>query len=423
MKLISKILSTKQIFILITVLYRFILDLSYYNILNKYYAYSGLILDVDILKIIESYFLIIIVCIVLDNKIKKPSSFFIVYLFMMLYVPLTLIYSLQNQSRVFLYYVTFSFFLIHFIPLLKLPKFKIIFLKKGKRIAIVMSITISLLLFLWIIARGGLNYLNFNLLKVYDFRRTVGELVFPGKMAYVMAWYGKVINPTLLSYSLWKHNKKAIITTLLMQVLFFGITAHKSILFYPVIILFIYYYRDKRQLASMLPLGLFGITSLSYLIYVFSGEITMISLFVRRSILVAANNHYRYYNFFSESGLLYFSHKSWFPKIIDYPYSLPVPNLISLVTHGHADTYINTGFLATGYMNFGFFGMIAYSLIVGIVFRIINNLSEKRTPKWLSIAVMIIPVHSLLSSDLPTALLTSGIGLGILLLWLINSKE
>ena len=39
---------------------------------------------------------------------------------------------------------------------------------------------VGILMFAWIILRGGLKYLNFDFRKVYDTRREIAEVIFPG---------------------------------------------------------------------------------------------------------------------------------------------------------------------------------------------------------------------------------------------------
>jgi len=418
---INTTLSSRLYFITAIFLYRLLIDISYIYIVSPFYSYTGMILNIDAFKMFETYFLLFFFSFILEHCIKKPSSFFILFLFLLLVVPLTSIYSLQNQSREYLYMVLTSFLVI--ILSSKARAIKIKTLKNGRMVAINLSIFIGFMLFSWIIYRGGLSFINFNLFKVYDFRREARELIFPGRMSYLMTFFGKVINPTLIAYSLWKKNKSMILITIFIQVLFFSITAHKAVLFYPMLILFVYYFRNKKYIGQMLPSGLAVVALFSSIYYWVTGELALVTLFVRRVLFVTALNHYRYFETFKEMGYLYFSGKAWFPKIIEYPFELPVPNLISMIYAGHPNAWINTGFLATGYMHFGMTGMLIYSIIVGLIFRYIDYFAKHFLPMWLCIAVMITPTFSLISADLPTALMTHGIGLAIIMLWLISAKS
>lgn len=418
-RLMIRILSSKFFSVVVILLYRVLIDLSYIYIISPNYAYSGLLLEINQIKLIESYILLFIFSLILKHRINKPSEFFILFLFSLLVVPILSVYSLQDKSREFLYMVLLSFLTI--IAASKIPQIKLPIIRNGSKIAILISIITGIFLFSWIISRDGLSYLNFNLLRVYDFRRTVAEMIFPGRLAYLMGWFGKVVNPLMIALALWKKNKAMTIAAIGIQILFFAITAHKSMLFYPVLIVFTYVFGRKKYFGQMIPLGLAGVTAASSIFYLITNNIIPVSLFVRRVLFVTADNHYRYYDTFKELGFIFFSDRAWFPKLIEYPFDLPIPQIISLFYYGNTNTWVNTGFLATGYMNFGLTGMLVYSLIVGIIFRFIDYISKKYLPCWLCIAIMITPVFSLTSADLPTALVTHGIALAMVMLWLMSS--
>jgi len=293
-------------------------------------------------------------------------------------------------------------------------------LRNGRKAAILVSVTTGAFLFSWIISHGGLSYLNFNLLKVYDFRRIVAEMVFSGKMSYLVGWFGKVINPLVIAFSLWKKDIFMSVITIGAQVLFFAVTAHKSMLFYPILIVFVYIFGRKKYFGQMVPLGLAGVTAVSSIIYLITNNIIFISLFVRRTLFVVADLHYKYFDTFHELGYIYFSDRTWFPKIIEYPFDLPIPQVISYIYQGHTETWANTGFLATGYVNFGFAGMLIYSFIVGVILRFTDYIAKWYLPSWLCIAIMITPIFALTNADLPTALVTHGILPAMIMLWLIS---
>jgi hypothetical protein len=105
-----------------------------------------------------------------------------------------------------------------------------------------------------------------------------------------------------------------------------------------------------------------------------------------------------------------------------YPYEYPVPRIISLFQYGHADTWVNTGFLATSYMHFGFVGMLVFSVVAGLIFKLIDGLTSERVPLWVGVAIMIVPVFSLTSADLPTTIVSHGLGLALLFLWLLGGR-
>ncbi len=418
---IARILSSKIFLIFTLFLYRVLIDFSYIYIISPNYKYAGLYLELNTFKLIESYILLFVFSLLLKHRVNKPSEFFILFFFSIIAVPLLSIYSLQDKSREFMYMVLLSFLII--ISASKITQVRIPIIPNGSIIAIAINILTGILLFTWIIIRGGFLYLNFDLLKVYDFRETVAELLFPGKLAYIMSWFGNVMNPSLIAFSLLKKNKALFIVAISAQVIFFAVTTHKAMLFYPALIAFAFLFGRKKYLGQMIPLGLAGVTLVSSALYYITNNILPLSLYVRRVLFVTADNHYRYFDTFHELGFLYYSDRAWFPKFIEYPFDLPVPQVISMIYYGNIGTWVNTGFLATGYMNFGFLGMVLYSVIIGVIFRFIDYISNRYSPVWFCIAMMIAPIFSLVSADLPTALISHGILLALIMLWMMSSDS
>jgi hypothetical protein len=85
---------------------------------------------------------------------------------------------------------------------------------------------------------------------------------------------------------------------------------------------------------------------------------------------------------------------------------------------------LNNTFLSTGYMHAGVWGIILYGVLAGFLFRLIDSLAGRALPVWLVLAVIIVPSRSLLlSADLPTSILTHGIGVAIIILLLLRRSQ
>ena len=105
---------------------------------------------------------------------------------------------------------------------------------------------------------------------------------------------------------------------------------------------------------------------------------------------------------------------------VDYPYDLNPAELIG--RYMGTDSHANNSFLATGYMHAGIAGIVIYGIVVGLLFRIIDSLAYKGVPAWVAVASIIVPSQSLLvGADLPTAVLTHGIGMSLVILFLLRS--
>ena len=157
------------------------------------------------------------------------------------------------------------------------------------------------------------------------------------------------------------------------------------------------------------------------LTYIWFDSVLPASLFIRRVFFVVANNTFYYYEFFSSNAFVYWSN-SITSSLIEYPYHIGPAKLIGQ-SRG-TDAHVNNTFLSTGFMHAGLLGVVFYAVLVGLLFKLIDSISAQGIPVWVAIAVLIVPSRSLLlSADLPTALLTHGVAVGVLILFLLRKKK
>ncbi len=82
---------------------------------------------------------------------------------------------------------------------------------------------------------GAVFHFNLDLSKVYDYRDLNAELTNIGIAAYLNSWVYQVFSICLMSYFLLNKNIKGFFIVFLIQIFFFGIASHKSILFSPLV--------------------------------------------------------------------------------------------------------------------------------------------------------------------------------------------
>lgn len=408
----------KVIFLLL--LFRLCLDLAYVYVVSPVYSYSGFTTSISIVAVIESYLMMIIIGLAIPSTIKRASHFFIWMFAMASVIPTLSFYAMHSGSRIFMYAIVIGFLCIVLVS--KLPVVRIGTLKEGRTIGIFLLIIMVVAVAASLIAKGGLSHFNLDLTKVYEHRREVGALINVGLWGYINTWVYKVINPALIAWALWRKKGCLFLIFTALQVLFFAISSHKAVLFYPVLILAVYFIVRKREAFKYITWGLIGVIIFSSCIYLIFDNIWLASLFVRRVFFVPAILNFAYYELFSDIGHVYMSN-SVLSSLFSYPFEYNYTNMVSLYLLGNPDTNCNNGFLATGYMHFGYLGMWIFSIIVGLLLWIVDSLVGKRMPKWLGISILTIPFFSLFTSaDLTTALLTHGILLGLLILLIIGKK-
>jgi len=401
------------------VAFKAILDWSYVAYVSARHSHEGFGLSLNIVKYSESWMLLLLALGFISKELKRPSDFYVIIVLLGVLVPVYSLYGLEDKERLVVYALTVSLLITIFfrdVPLIKLP------LIKGSKItAILVAVGLSILVTIWFFLSGAFANFNLDLTKVYQFRRETGELIHVGFMGYVNNWAIKVCGLFLLSLALLEKRFFVSILVIAIYVFWFGVIAHKSTLFFPVLIVFVWFYWKDNKSLNILPFSLCAIVALSVAISIFANYGFVASLFVRRAFFVIANNTFDYYEFFGNNQFVYWSN-SLSSAVLDYPYKLSPPKLIG-VWQGN-EAHINNSYLSTGYMHAGSAGIFLYSVLVGVLFKIIDKLVSSATPVWFVIAVTIVPMRALITSaDLPTAMLTHGIALSLLLIFLVRKSS
>jgi len=404
-------------FVSASLLFFIALQVSYVKFVVPFFSYKGFDLDFNYIRYFESWAIFSLMLLLSPKRFNVPSDFLIIYLIFSYFTPLLVLYGLSNQSRYPLYIVALCVVLINFIRLGR--PFRLKYVKNGKALSVSILLGGAAIVTLSAIFSGGLAGLNFNLANVYNLRDVQSDRLSFGIMSYLNIWATKVFGPAIIAVFLWKKQYLLAITAFGLQVFWFGLMAHKSILFYPLLVFFIWIWSRKNSGLSLVPTALTCVIILSMLIYFISGNIFVASLLIRRVFFVPASLTFEYYEFFGANGFVYWSN-SLTKSLIDYPYHLGPAKLIGEYIGSGSNA--NNSFLATGYMHAGVAGVLVYSVLVGLLFKTLDSMSFKGIPSWVGLAVVLVPAHSLISStDLPTALLTHGFGVSLVILFLLRS--
>lgn len=397
-------------------------SISFLNI--NYLAEIGFIgfdLSLNYVKLVESIFLIFIFYFFLNDRINKPSDFFIVLNFLIILIPMSCLYWAQDLSREFIYMAFSGSLLILCIArFFKSPSIKFEIISEEFFIFLLMSVVLIGLIL--VMALVGVSNLNFDFSQVYALRDEAEEKL--STLGVFGSTLSNILVPFLIVLCL--KNKKYLFTiiAIIVSILLFGLTTHKGSIFYPIAILSflaVSKYANRTHyiyLFFLLLLLIFFISFLSEGIFIWIS-----SLLFRRAIMIPAILNYEYYDFFSKHDFSFWSHNSFTFDLLNYPYNFSPQEIIGNEFSGTYEMYANTGWIGAGYMQAGFFGIIIYAILIGIIFSFIDSLAHKLS-NTLIIALLIIPFYILLtSSDLPTALLSHGILMFFALISLIKTSK
>lgn len=422
-----RIIESRFVFLVSGIIFRAVLDAAYVFFVYPVFGYSGFGYEFSIGFYFFSWIAYISALSITPHLLQRVSDYFIASFLFSVLAPLCSIVGLAGAG-VFPLIVTLSVFIFFNIfqhgsfaaKFLPVPKFSKI--SEGRIILLVISSAAVLILICWYIYSGAVRYFNLNLLKVYDFREASADLASVGFMAYFNAWVYNIFSIFLMSYFLYRRKFMLFVVMFFIQVFFFGVSAHKGVLFYPVMIFFIWFYFRRTRAMSIMALGFSFVVAISILLFFVFDYSTAGSLFVRRVFFVPAKLTIDYFRFFSVNDLVWWSN-SVLEGFVHYPYQMSVPKEIG--QFNGSGSHANNGFISSGYAHAGLLGVAIYSLIFAYFLKVLDSVVlTSDVPVWLVLCMTIVPLRfALISSDLFATMLTHGLALSLLLVLLLRRSR
>lgn len=400
-------------------LWLFLLGISYIYFVYPIFSYAGYNLNIRAEKFLVVLSIYIPILLTNPKRLDKPSDFYVNFLTFAFYAPICIYYPLNDQPTEAFLLLSSSIAIITLLT--RGLTLRILYIKTSKTICITVITAFVVLISILMLKNGGLKYFNLNLTKVYIFREDAGDAINSGYLVYLNIWTMKAFGPILFAYNLLKSRYYLCACILLLHVFWFGVSSHKSVLFYPLATFGLWILFKNNKALIKIPLILCIILTLCLSIY-FSHDVTIASnLFIRRIFFTPAQLTFEYFEYFKTNGHLFWSNSILSP-FIEYPYDVPPAKVIGaeLDRNNHA----NNSFLSAGYMHAGYLGVILYSIIVGMLFKLVDSISHKSFPSWFIPAALFAPFQSLMTNaDLPTALLTHGILISLVVTYLLRNKN
>lgn len=403
----------------LSLLFRFILDIGYILYINPAFSYQGFLLHVDPFPLIESYLVTFVCSLIVNHKKVTNASFLLTLFHTTMLIPLTSLYGLSSVSRWAFYYQVVGFLIVAIIGRDK-SNTRIVGWKFNSVIGENALLVMVLLSVLHIVTSIGIGNTNFDLRLVYEFRKTANEAVYNGIWGYLVNWCTKIFNVFLIGISIYKKRWLSTILFISLQVILFGFLSHKSVLLAPLLVFgMILLFKIPHPIEFIYLGQSLGIAFLFVLKYV-TGSTLFLSLILRRYYFVPALLNFTYYDFFSVNPKVRLSNSilSW---AFEYPYDGTGTARVIGAYLGSPTMSANTGFLATGFMHFGFLGVISFSCVVGLLIKLTSLLQDRSVPIWVQMSIVITPFMALVrGSDLFTSLITHGFAVSLLVLYVIR---
>ena len=262
---------------------------------------------------------------------------------------------------------------------------------------------------LYVILSIGVNLDLPSINDVYGVRDEFGQesTVYPA-LDYIAPLLATVVNPFMMVRGLWDRRWLWLAAGMFGQLYLYAAEGNKTALLSPVALaaafLLLRRPRPPAASAALLAASILSVTMLVADLLTASNDWT--SLMVRRLLVTPGLITIGYVQIFEDIEKANLAH-SIFSSWLSYPYRLEPPDLVGAEFFGDSTTHANGSWLADGFANFGYPGMLAASFVVVLLLWAIDD-ATRGLPVGAASLLFLIPAMTLAESAVLTAILTHG---------------
>jgi glycosyltransferase involved in cell wall biosynthesis len=249
-----------------------------------------------------------------------------------------------------------------------------------------------------------------------DFRESLAGA---GRFAgYAVWWTGGVVAPLLIAYGAWTRQGRLAAMGFFVLALIYASAAFRSMVFIAllVVVLLVLVARLRRDFGAAVG-WLTSLLIAACALVAMAGIIIPLSLLVRRLLVVPGQVLGFYYDAFSTGPVYLLSH-SILGGLVPRPYPETPPILIGTRYFNDPAINANGNLWADGMANLGLPGIVVASLGLALVLIVMDAVTRGK-PAILAVTVGAIGIWSLTNSGLLTTLLTHGLGVMLVMFWLM----
>jgi hypothetical protein len=398
---------------------------SYQLFVSPIFSYAGFTYNFNGIKFSESLFFVCLLALILPSKYEKPSDFLLHFYFVFPVLPMLALYSCKDESRYFFYLIVSSFIFISITSTyLKTSYIKSFYFNLDQCIKLLLLISYCCIFY--ILLKGGVGNINFDISKVYEYRSDSSSML-PGVFGYLSPWVSKIFLPMCMIFSIVKRNFIFFTLGFFGCILMFSVTHHKTTLLMPFFVTSVYFFLNTKSPVKYFLLFLLVIISLPIMLYTMGifKELTLIanSFLLRRTFFVPAMMNFDYFTFFSTNPFTFWADSKLTFDLISSPYDKRIPFIIGERVHNSIDMSANTGWLGSGFAQAGVLGVSIYTLLISAIMLFVNSLSRKIDKSVVTAIFIPLFFAFYLSSDLITTFFTHGLFIqAIILIHVKQSK-
>ncbi len=284
----------------------------------------------------------------------------------------------------------------------------------------------GLALWMIVVFRNHLQIVSFA--DVYDLRDAANDAAEGSAVNFAFMILTGAINPLFMAYGLFCRRRGLFLCGAAGQLLVYSVGGTKgsilSILFIPAMYLLL---RIRRvPFGALFSGACLALLAASAAIFLATGKdpgvLLSVALFVLlgRTLAMGGLLTAQYYDFFQRNPLTYWSHIKVVNWFVHYPYQYPVGQELGLNYAGTVSLDATTHFFATdGIEAAGLPGLLLIAVFCALVFWVLDSAAERHDPR-LAALITTYAAYNLANISIFTSLLSGGLGLLILFLYLLE---
>lgn len=367
-----------------------------------------------------------------------PSKSFYVYLLFAVFVP-SILFTIMNDMldlngrHIKCAVLVICMFIIY--SQVFFPRLLVLNRVLSKKIILWLLLIIGGVAPLLLLAQNPSALLNVQFLDVYEQRLELRDAISSGQASrmkvYLTNWLGVAVAPFLTAMGIYLKKKWMIAAALFIALIAFSISTHKAVFFSSIIVLVFAICLSISRRFGIKPetryLGfgytiLFGLLLPATLLDALMGNGILGSFLITFRMFV--NNGYLtsvYFEYFSTQDMLLYADsflRGIVPNPHDQSYARRVGDYIAIYL---ARNNANANFLADGYVNLGYVGMMISAFQAAVVFYIADSISHNKN-KAIAVCVFLPSVFIFTNAPIHTALSSNGAMVALLLLRLVPEE-
>lgn len=399
--------------LLALLIYKSLLDYAYMALLAEKFSYTGIVNNINVVKIVVSYVILVGLWLLTPTGGYKVCDIFVNIQLVLMLVPMLTVYGASNRSTEYLFMVLLCYAAQCFFCMMHKEHASVSVNKTNTDFNSFLLLTTVLVVGMCIVRYGIPSMTALNITRVYEIRDE-NILTFP--FSYLVPWCAKIIIPFGFVLSLEEKKYKRVFLYVMLQMILYLSFAHKTYLFMIILVGGVWVVCKKEWLYQVLylvfPVGVAG----SIIIYQVLENILVLSYFTRRILIVPANLKFTYFEYYSVHPKAYF-----YNSIIGKVLGLQSSYNESIAEHigkylGSPGLIANTGYFGEAYAEGGYFVLIIISLILLVICKMCAF--KKNINMNIFLTMFILWIYTLNDVAVQTSIMTGG-GAILLLLYVI----